>query len=372
MVYMGSQIVQSSSHIVDAKVESMTANSSKPKYELISHELAREISSMKPGQILPTEATIAKRFGVSRVTVRQSMDLLENHNLIVRHQGKGSFVKDNALKKQDIRQIGLVFMDLPFNQDVYTLTEISEVESYLSKLRISLAYGTCKTEDLIVGRYSPILENKLCQGILLDGFVQDFHFKLAEKFGIPILALGTHNISPLLPQIRINTDHLLLNMCSSLIENYGHPVAFVCDPLKYAYARELFHAYQKAIRKLHQKQELIVFNDTEALGEEIMADLINRSGSQKFSVITAGCYVADLIKEYEKLGLSIDDYPILGYGIARRVAPEYMSKISVVDFDLNTTVSRGVDLLIEMIQTGRTDVYELLEFEVKLPDELKK
>jgi GntR family transcriptional regulator len=47
-----------------------------------------------PGDRLPSEAEQTRRFGVSRVVIRQALRILEEQELIVRVKGKGTFVSD--------------------------------------------------------------------------------------------------------------------------------------------------------------------------------------------------------------------------------------------------------------------------------------
>ena len=45
-----------------------------------------------PGALIPSEAELAARFGVSQGTVRKAIDEMSGENLLVRRQGKGTFV----------------------------------------------------------------------------------------------------------------------------------------------------------------------------------------------------------------------------------------------------------------------------------------
>ena len=40
---------------------------------------------------MPTEEAFAAEFGVSRVTIRRALDMLEQEQLVVRQQGRGTF-----------------------------------------------------------------------------------------------------------------------------------------------------------------------------------------------------------------------------------------------------------------------------------------
>lgn len=50
-------------------------------------------NQLEPGDRLPTEVEMAELHGVSRITVRQAVQLLVNEGRVVSHQGKGSFVR---------------------------------------------------------------------------------------------------------------------------------------------------------------------------------------------------------------------------------------------------------------------------------------
>jgi GntR family transcriptional regulator len=52
---------------------------------------------LRPSQKLPSEIELMEKYGVSRVTVRQAVDLLVRRGLAVRRQGKGTFISGPTL-----------------------------------------------------------------------------------------------------------------------------------------------------------------------------------------------------------------------------------------------------------------------------------
>jgi GntR family transcriptional regulator len=61
----------------------------------------------QPGQSIPSEAELALRFRVSQGTVRKAIDELAAENLLVRRQGKGTFVSTHAEERTRYRFLRL-------------------------------------------------------------------------------------------------------------------------------------------------------------------------------------------------------------------------------------------------------------------------
>ncbi len=66
----------------------------------IENELLAELYESDPGERFPSESDLAKRFNVSRVTVREALSSLERKGILVRKQGVGTFVNRHVLKIQ--------------------------------------------------------------------------------------------------------------------------------------------------------------------------------------------------------------------------------------------------------------------------------
>ena len=64
------------------------------RYQRIFNEIRSQIfnGQLVPGDMLPSENELAARYGTSRVTVRKSLNMLENQRIIHSCHGKGYFV----------------------------------------------------------------------------------------------------------------------------------------------------------------------------------------------------------------------------------------------------------------------------------------
>ncbi len=62
-------------------------------------EAALERGEWRPGEAIPSEMLLAARFGVSQGTVRKAINALAAGNLVVRRQGKGTFVATHTEEK---------------------------------------------------------------------------------------------------------------------------------------------------------------------------------------------------------------------------------------------------------------------------------
>src|SRR3954451_12010706 len=77
-----------------------------PLYYQLQEVLKEQIESgvWRAGEALPSEPELARRFGISRVVVRQALAILQDDRQIVRVKGRGTFV---APPKLDARAGGL-------------------------------------------------------------------------------------------------------------------------------------------------------------------------------------------------------------------------------------------------------------------------
>ena len=81
-----------------------------PLYQQIKTLLVTglETGQWQPGQPIPSEIELAARFGVSQGTVRKAIDEMAAENLLLRRQGKGTFVASHDDPRAFFRFLRLV------------------------------------------------------------------------------------------------------------------------------------------------------------------------------------------------------------------------------------------------------------------------
>ena len=81
-----------------------------PLYQQIKGLILQSLQSgeWKPGEAIPSEMDLAARYRVSQGTVRKAIDELATDNLVVRRQGKGTFVATHSEQHVQFRFLKLV------------------------------------------------------------------------------------------------------------------------------------------------------------------------------------------------------------------------------------------------------------------------
>lgn len=81
-----------------------------PLYQQIKALILQSLQTAewKPAEAIPSEMELASRYGVSQGTVRKAIDELAQDNLLVRRQGKGTFVATHSAQHVQTRFLRLV------------------------------------------------------------------------------------------------------------------------------------------------------------------------------------------------------------------------------------------------------------------------
>ena len=126
-------------------------------YSKISKELAEAITSgqLPPGHALPSQNELAKIYGVSTMTSRRALSELEKWGLIVRIQGKGSFVNHTSQQAQGFSNIGFVhnISDWNTNEGLFNPFYVQALQGVIERAK---DYGLSVACQVISGRSDKI------------------------------------------------------------------------------------------------------------------------------------------------------------------------------------------------------------------------
>ncbi|WJF91745.1 GntR family transcriptional regulator [Paraburkholderia bonniea] len=104
-------------HPSDAAGESTPAPAVSPTFSPLYQQIkglitqSLESGEWKPGEMIPSEVELAARYKVSQGTVRKAIDELAAENLLVRRQGKGTFVATHNEDRAQFRFLRLLADD---------------------------------------------------------------------------------------------------------------------------------------------------------------------------------------------------------------------------------------------------------------------
>ena len=113
-------------------------------------EDALERGEWGPGQAIPSEFELADRFGVSQGTMRKAIDALAADNLVVRRQGRGTFVATHTEEKAS----NFRFLRIRRNdgQDEYPESRLLDVRRGKAGAEVARALGLRSGEGVVMLR----------------------------------------------------------------------------------------------------------------------------------------------------------------------------------------------------------------------------
>ena len=164
-------------------------NNASPLYEQLKQSILHEIvvaENYKYGERLPSEAELAEKYGVSRITVRRTISELAGEGYLSSQQGRGTFVKYRH-EAQELRD---------FSNLMDTGTVIFIERKIISKERIPANEELAKALDIPVGTpliklYRLLSESGRRYSLDTAYFIEDLYPGIYDLLGddVPTLEL---------------------------------------------------------------------------------------------------------------------------------------------------------------------------------------
>jgi GntR family transcriptional regulator len=161
----------------------------------------------RPGSKLPPEAELCEKFGVSRITSHKAIDLLVQENLLIRIQGKGTYVAEDLAHAPNIGDM----------EQLIRKTEKLAKKSKVDRIQIRNVTADEETaRDLQIPKGAQVQEVSYVR--FNDGKPSGYrvgYIPIERSIDVTVRDLRNHQMLTILEQkgVRISGAHQLLGAC---------------------------------------------------------------------------------------------------------------------------------------------------------------
>lgn len=134
----------------------------RPLYEQIKVLITQSLigGEWRPGEVIPSEIELAARYKVSQGTVRKAIDSLSAENILIRRQGKGTFVATHSADVIKLRFLRLTSVtgQKELLQNEFISCVKTKADAYIAKtLQIKAGAATIEVKRLLTFSGRPLI-----------------------------------------------------------------------------------------------------------------------------------------------------------------------------------------------------------------------
>jgi len=165
-------------------------------FEQVAEQLRSLIEAgvLRPGQRLPTEAVLAAEFGVSRATVREALRLLSAQGMVRKAKGTGGGSYVNVPTVDALSELVTANLGLMSASAELSLDDFLEARELIEVPAVRLA--TVRGSPADMRSLLATVPEDPGELTVEEQFVRnrDFHFRLVEATGNPLLSIAAQPI----------------------------------------------------------------------------------------------------------------------------------------------------------------------------------
>lgn len=168
-------------------VEALAAGGSPPSplYKEVKSRLTRGLAAgdWKAGEAIPSESRLAERFGVSIGTVRKAIDELVAERILLRHQGRGTFVATHTADRTLFYFFHIVGKDGSRELPVIELLSFRKVKAAAieaDQLRIARAAPVYRIRNVLKLEGDAVLYDEIAVPAALFPDLDEASFRMRE------------------------------------------------------------------------------------------------------------------------------------------------------------------------------------------------
>lgn len=333
-----------------------------PKYQQVCAIVREAMQSgeFPVGTQLPAERELAKKLNVTPVTLRKALALLVDEGLIQSVRGKGTFVLDPSLGSGDDganasnRSVALVLIETPSERwddyAGYNNAEARVLDRHLSRNGYTLTLVYTDSRELAAGRLPLALERHDVEGVILTGFVDDFHVRCMQDKGYPVTVIGNRPIHVPVSQVDVNCVSQVYMMTKELLTAANGRVIFVTRPFDCYFTFEALSGYTKAIREYGACSEVVVLTYTGNDANELRTALKKETGD--FGLVVNHTIAHELKSLYREMEWTQEQHPVAMVSETLKIGQELAEQMNAHNGDLELQGAVAAELMMEALNGG--------------------
>lgn len=228
--------------------EELHLESPVPLYRQMSGILRREIETqgLTPGTRLPTEKQLARRFGVSLITVRGCVTELVKDGILVRRQGRGTFVASRKPK-----ETSLIMAIVPNMMDYFYAKVVDGIQTIVNQAGYELITGNSHDQAQAERQMLDRAISRSVEGLIVVTGRSSFANGqlVSSRLFVPLVVVDSYHPS-------VDADFFYTNdvigayeVTRHMVEAGYRKIGHLSGPKSHFLAELRVHGYRRAMRE---------------------------------------------------------------------------------------------------------------------------
>lgn len=321
--------------------------------ELLRERIAQGI--YKPDQSIPDERSMAKQFGLSRMTVRRAIMDLTAEGLLTRTRGKGTFVRGSFAPRERRGRPPLLGIVAPFGQadvrnSLFCHRILAGIQEASEQAGYSLAFR--RVSEPYEAFVANLREDTALKGLILVEMHNPPLQQMLAKLPIPSVLVDScqpDDAAPVFNEVNHDSTAAVREAVASLVRLGHREIALFMHEARTHLHRMRRAGYEQALRAHGlpvRPERIFEFNPSGETAYALMKTLLRQEQPPTALVCAGGDELTfGALAAVQQQGLQVPrDFSVIGYGDTIVFAVPPLSTIRVPWEALGKT---GVQVLLE-------------------------
>ncbi|MCD8091236.1 MAG: GntR family transcriptional regulator, partial [Clostridiales bacterium] len=350
------------------------------KYKIISEWINEQIEKgrFSYGDKLPSENELAKKFNMSRQTVRHAVDILEFEKVVKRVKGSGTYLNKQGRVKREKSHRNIAVVSTYIDNYVFPPI-LGGIERVLSDsgYTIQIAFTenkALKEREVLLG----LVQSGHIDGLIIEpaksalpNINTDLYEKLDEKH-IPVLLFNCPQAELRLPCVALD-DRLIGYKCAKYLIDAGHTK--ICGIFKSDDKQDhlRYEGFMKGLIEADINEENVFWMNTDSIEnmEYIEEYIINRLKGKTGLVCYNDQVAYKIAALCQRRGIKIpEELSVIGVDHLEQIS-ETDLKITSFPHPLEALGVKAAENMLKMIENPLFDGNYLFDSEVEERDSVK-